>query len=98
MTEASEFSGAVRELAAAVGEAHADRLENAGLRVTTENRRWADGGEELRVVFWRGDRLVDVLEDFILRDGRPVASLEEFETWLRRGFDTALRDVTPGQT
>jgi len=39
---------------------------------------------------------VDVLEDFIVKDGMPVASLTEFKQWLEHCIDAIVEENSPG--
>jgi hypothetical protein len=95
----ARFDEAVRELADAVVAEHTRALADAGLRTTVEVRRWAENdaaNSELRVAFWRGNAFIDVLEDFIVRDGRPVASLDELRDWLNAGVEAILQETSEG--
>jgi hypothetical protein len=57
-----------------------------------EVKRWTTDDSELRVAFWRGNAFVDVVEDFIVQDGTPVASVTEFRQWLEHSIDTIIEE------
>lgn len=92
------FDDAVRQTAEAVLAARTPALQSAGLHTTVELKRWSQQGgknSELRIVFWQEDKLVDVVEDFVVQDGQPVASLSDFEGWLEQSVDTVLTEASP---
>lgn len=97
MSETAQMDQAVRELAHEALAEHSQALGTAGLRATLEVQRWGDpeaANSEIRLAFWRGDAFVDVLEDFIVREGRPAASLDEFKQWLDDGIRTILIEAS----
>jgi hypothetical protein len=71
----------------------ADRLAAAGVRAEIEVKRWGEGAgaqAELSISLWRGTAFVDLLEDFIIRDGSPTASPDELREWVATGVDEML--------
>jgi len=95
MTEQPSIDEAVRELAIAVVAERASALAAAGLRTTVEVEKWTKGNtlnSELRVAFWRRDAFIDIIEDFITRDGVAAASLAEFKHWLEHSIDAIVEE------
>lgn len=50
---------------------------------------------EIRIAFWRGTTFVDILEAFVVKAGEPVASTDEFRSWIERGIDSVLEEQAP---
>ncbi|HEX5927303.1 MAG TPA: hypothetical protein VFY45_26035 [Baekduia sp.] len=100
MTEHSSLCETVRELAVAVIAERRAALTDAGLRTTIEVERWTakDGSEssELRVAFWRDNAFIDIVEDFIVQDGTPVASLDGLRQWLERSVNAIMEENRGG--
>lgn len=99
MTERPNLDEAVRDLANAVLGERQPALSAVGLRATVEVKAWSEESREnseLRVAFWRENAFIDVVEDFIIRDGKPAASLDEFKLWLEQGFDDIVEENRAG--
>jgi hypothetical protein len=99
MNEQSHLDEAVRELAHTVLGERQSALSAAGLRATVEVSAWSKddrSNSELRVTFWREDAFVDVVEDFIIKEGKPAASLGDFKRWLEQQVDTIVKENTEG--
>ncbi|MDC0358634.1 hypothetical protein OAO01_07445 [Oligoflexia bacterium] len=37
---------------------------------------------EFRIVFYKNEKFLDVIENHIFREGRQLASIEEYESWI----------------
>jgi len=64
-----------------------------------EVKRWSSDdreNSEIRIAFWRQNSFVDFFEGFIVRDGKPLASLSEFKGWLEREVDAILDENIEG--
>jgi hypothetical protein len=98
MSQQAETEKSARELAHACLTAHQSALEKRGLRADVKIER-RDGeslqGSEIRITFWRGNDLADVIEDFIFRVGQPTGSPEELERWLDESIDDVLAGLGP---
>ena len=55
-----------------------------------ENIGKQDYYSEIAIYFYDGNSFVDVIEFFIYRNGKPVASLSEFEEWLQKTLDDVI--------
>lgn len=67
---------------------HRDALHQLGLRVDNRGVQVRHPASQLRtseveIVLYRGNAIVDILEFFVERHGRPSAAHEEIEQWLR---------------
>jgi hypothetical protein len=71
-------------VAAVLGE-RKTALEAEGIRAEPAVERWSEGNAELRGSFWHDDQLVDVLEDFVVRGGTPVAEPDRIREWINSG-------------
>jgi hypothetical protein len=92
MTE-PKIEETVRGLADEVLSERLSVLSARGLRVKMEVKQWSTEdreNSEIRISFWRQNRFVDFFEGFIVRGGRPLASLGEFKEWLEREVDIIL--------
>lgn len=99
MTGPSKLVDAVRGLVDRALSERSSALSARGLRATVEVKRWSTEdreNSEIRVAFWRRNSFVDFFEGFIVREGRPLASLSEFKQWLEREMDTILDEATEG--
>jgi hypothetical protein len=88
-----EHDDSAREITEAVLADRADRLAAADLQPRVAVKRWGEGAgaqAELSISFWRGTAFVDVLEDFILRNGSPTTSPDELRQWVATGIDEIL--------
>jgi hypothetical protein len=95
MSERLNLDQEVREMAVALLEQRRSALTNSGLRATVELKQWSNEGRdssEIRIAFWRGNNFVDVIEDFIVEDGRPAASTDEFRLWLEQSVDGVVEE------
>jgi hypothetical protein len=99
MSEQAKFEASAREIADACVRTHQSALQEAGLRTDVQITPWNGEslqGSEIRLVFWRGTRMIDVIEDFIIKDGRPTGSRDELQRWLEEGIEAVLKGVEPG--
>ncbi len=95
MTELDAFHKTVRDVAREVLIDRQSALNDRGLRSRVELRRqFSDEREssELCIEFWRENALVDLFEDFVVRDGCPVATSDELRRWLEENVDAVLRE------
>ncbi|MDX6649956.1 MAG: hypothetical protein QOJ97_1907 [Solirubrobacteraceae bacterium] len=89
----------VRAMAVAVLEQRLSALTDSGLRATVKLKQWSSEGRdssEIEIVFWRGNNLIDVIENFIVDKGRPVASTDEFRLWLEQSVEAVMQENGPG--
>lgn len=49
---------------------------------------------EFRVEFWSGNRIVDVLEFFICRDGKLVSSEGKIRSWIQEDVSDVIERAT----
>jgi uncharacterized protein YheU (UPF0270 family) len=47
---------------------------------------------ELCIELWHENELADFFEDFVVREGRRVATLDELRRWLEQNVDDVLRE------
>lgn len=91
--EIHAFEQGTRDLVARILTEFSEQLQGAELTVKPSFRKEFKEGRlnaELRVSFYRDDDLADALEGFIVRNGVPVVSLLELESWLRDGIKDVL--------
>jgi hypothetical protein len=92
MTKERAYEQSAADVASAVvGERHA-ALAAEDLTAEVEIQRWSEGNAELRVSFRRGGTLVDVLEDFVVKEGRPVSDLGELRRWVNDAIDEVIAE------
>jgi hypothetical protein len=94
VTEHADIDEVVREMAHDVLAARSSALSTSGLRATMEVKRWfTDDREncELSMGFWRENKLIDGLEDHIVREGILVNPFDEFRKWVEEEVDTILK-------
>jgi len=86
------FEDAVLDLVASLLAERASELAAVGLTCHSEPlRRWDWGTSELTLDFLDSSgNLADVLELHVVWNRRPVATLEEFEAWLRDSIEDVL--------
>lgn len=95
MNERLNLGQEVRDMAVALLEQRRSVLDDLGLRATVELKQWSNEGQdnsEIRIAFWRGNNFVDVIEDFVVEDGQPAASTDEFSLWLEQSVDGVVEE------
>jgi len=50
---------------------------------------------EFVIYFYRGDKFLDVLECRIIREGKAIANVEEFESWIESEMKNIFNDLLP---
>jgi hypothetical protein len=53
---------------------------------------------EVEITFWQDEHLMDVIEFFIYRNGNPVATLEEIDTWFRQQLKELIFEAQKGRS
>jgi hypothetical protein len=84
----TDFERDVQELTGRLLDEYAPMFERLGFRpdnrgIKVRNPAPEARCSELEVVFYRGKDIGDIFEFFVERDGKPQATLYEFEEWLR---------------
>jgi len=95
MRKPREFAQTARELAETVIAERNSSLSDAGLRLTVDLKHWSEPSWkdfELEVALWRDNALVGFFEDFVVKNGSPVASLTELRKWLEEGIDEIIQE------
>ncbi len=95
MGERLNLNHEVHEIAVELLERRRVTLDDLGLHATVEMKQWCKRGRynsEIRIAFWRGTNFVDVIEDFLIEDGRPAASIDEFRLWLEQSVDGVVEE------
>jgi hypothetical protein len=81
----SPFASQIAELARGIVEEYGASLSRVGLRANCRGvTRAIPTVTEVTIDFYRGNDLIDSMEFFVERDGKPVVSAHEIDAWLRR--------------
>jgi|SRR5829696_7275738 len=99
MSRHADVEATARDAAQAVLSERQEVLSALRLEAKVEISRWLDGDREnaeIRISFWRGPAFVDVVEDFVIRDGQPTASPQELREWLEESIDEVLEASRSG--
>ena len=70
---------------------NAARFAQLGLRPVVETRSSTEA-TEVSIYFYAHDDIVDVLEFFVLEDGKPTASPAEFRHWITASIQAVIDD------
>jgi hypothetical protein len=99
MSQQTDIEASTLEVAHSCLSTHRAALDALGLRTDVQTERREEGerrGSEIRIAFWREENLIDVIEDFVFRDGQPTASREELRRWLEDGIREVLESGQRG--
>ncbi len=86
-----EFEEAVLDVVASLLAGRSSELEEVGLTCRPEPlSRLGEGTSELALNFVDSSGIADVIEFHVVKDGQPIASLQEVEAWLREALDDVV--------
>lgn len=97
MTNAESVVDSVLKLADEVIKARQSALARADFRVAVDLNRWSVDDVEIQIEFSRCESLIDVVEDFVVKDGMPVTSTAELKQWLEKVVDRVLDEHRPAE-
>lgn len=84
-----EFEEAILDIVASLIAERGSELAHVGLSCRAKSRG-AGGTSELTLDFIDSSGIADVIEFHVIEDGRPVASVQEVEAWLREAIDDVV--------
>jgi hypothetical protein len=97
----SAFEQQVSDLARSLVDEYESDLSGAGLRADVVGVRpsgaHGEQATELLILFYRGTDMVDAFEFYVERAGKPVASAQDIESWLRVELTKLVDPQSPQQ-
>jgi hypothetical protein len=70
----------------------APRLEQLGLHLSVDTRT-THGSTEVAIYFYESEELVDVLEFWIVRDGKPTVTQQDLSAYLDDAFRLVVESL-----
>lgn len=97
LMDKSEFEKKVLDLTKRVLDEYGKKISELNLRFELFgpklfNKDVESYTSEIKICFYKDGEMMDILEFFIFRDGREVASLDEIKEWLKNNVDDVLRN------
>jgi len=97
MKEFYEFENKVVKIIVKTLEHYSIELKKHGITYDyPEVEIWNNSSDkyesEYRIPIYKDNELVDILESHIIRNGKAIASLDEFKAWIQEDINDIIRD------